>query len=109
MSDTSATKKAAIVALKEQKISNRAIANKENVSPSTVSRINKRYGANRQFDSKSPRTGSPTKITERDAQRATRMLSSGQARNVSDLKRKLFPYLHVNPVKSPKGPQKTWP
>jgi IS30 family transposase len=39
MSDTSATKKAAIVALLEQKMSNRAVAKKENVFPSTVSRI----------------------------------------------------------------------
>jgi hypothetical protein len=42
MSDKSATKKAAIVALKEQKMSNRAVAKKkENVLPSTMSRINK--------------------------------------------------------------------
>jgi hypothetical protein len=50
MSDTSATKKATIVALKEQKLSNRAVAAKENVSASTVLRINAQYGANQQFE-----------------------------------------------------------
>jgi transposase len=99
MSDTSATKKAAIVALKEQKLSNRAVAAKENVSTSTVSRINARYGANHQFEAKSPRPGRPSKISEHDAQKAMRMLSSGKARNASDLKRKLFPDIHEDTIR----------
>jgi transposase len=94
MSDTSATKKATIVALKEQKLSNRAVAAKENVSASTVSRINARYGANHQFEAKSPRPGS-----EHEAQKAMRMLSSGKARNASDLKQKLFPNIHEDTIR----------
>jgi transposase len=70
MSDTSATKKAAIVALKEQKLSNRAVAAKENVSASTASRINARYSANHQFEAKSPWPGLSSKILEHDVQKA---------------------------------------
>ena len=99
MSNTSATKKAVIVTLKELELSNRFVAGKENVSASTVSRINARYGANHQFEAKSPRPGRPSKISESDAQKAMQMLSSGKAKNASDLKRKLFPDIHVDTVR----------
>jgi transposase len=80
MSDTTAAQKAAIVALKETEMSNRAVAYKENVAPSTVSRINARYGTHN-FESKVPKKGRPTKLEERDIRRAVRMLSTGQAKN----------------------------
>jgi transposase len=99
MCDTSATQKAAIVALKEAQQSNREVAEKENVAPSTVSRLNARYGPTHEFDSKAPKTGRPTKLGERDMRKALRMLSSGQAKNASDLKRKFFPHLHVDTVR----------
>ncbi|KAK7059257.1 hypothetical protein R3P38DRAFT_3167528 [Favolaschia claudopus] len=100
MCDTSATKKSAIVALKEAGWSNRDVAEKENVAPSTVSRINARYGPTHDFDAKTPRQGRPRKINERDVPKALRLLSSGKAKNASDLQRKYFPHLHVDTIRA---------
>jgi IS30 family transposase len=50
MPDTAGAKKGEIVAQKDTKMSKRVVASKENVAPSTVSRINGRYGmVNPQF------------------------------------------------------------
>ncbi|KAK7015347.1 hypothetical protein R3P38DRAFT_3570789 [Favolaschia claudopus] len=100
MCDTSATKKSAIVALKEAGWSNRDVAEKENVAPSTVSRINARYEPTHNFDEKTPRQGRPRKIDERDIRKALRLLSSGKAKNASDLQRKYFPHLHVDTIRA---------
>ncbi|KAK6971809.1 hypothetical protein R3P38DRAFT_3141101, partial [Favolaschia claudopus] len=100
MSDTTASKKAAIVALKEARFSNRAVAEKENVAPSTVSRINNRYGPTHHFDAKTFRPSRRRKMDDRDIRTALRMLSSGQAKNVADLQRRFFPHLHVDTVKA---------
>ncbi|KAK6966656.1 hypothetical protein R3P38DRAFT_3119248, partial [Favolaschia claudopus] len=100
MSDTTASKKAAIVALKEAGFSNRAVAEKENVAPSTVSRISNRYGPTHHFDAKTSRPGCPRKIDDRDIRTALRMLTSGQAKNVTDLQRRFFPHLHVDTIKA---------
>ncbi|KAJ7165193.1 hypothetical protein C8R46DRAFT_1035799 [Mycena filopes] len=88
MSDTTAAKKGAIVALKEAGMSNREVADKENVAPLTVSRINARG------TSKAPKKGCPIKMDCRDIQKALQMLSSGRAENATDLQRKFFPHLH---------------
>ncbi|KAJ7859886.1 hypothetical protein B0H13DRAFT_2355921 [Mycena leptocephala] len=70
MSDTSAVQKATIVALKDVGMSNRQVADKENVAPSTMSRINARYGPTHDFDSKAPKKGRPSKLDERDEREA---------------------------------------
>ena len=64
---TSASKKAVIVTSKKFGMSDREIAAKENVDPSTVSCIVRRYGKTLNFDSITPKTGRPHKMGERDA------------------------------------------
>ncbi|KAJ7041348.1 hypothetical protein C8F04DRAFT_947307 [Mycena alexandri] len=96
MSETTAGKKGAIVALKEAGMSNGQVAGKENVAPSAVSRINEQYGPNHDFESKGHKKGRPSKLDEKDMRKAARMLSSGKAKNASDSKRKFFPHLHVD-------------
>jgi transposase len=100
VADTTAAKKGAIVALKGERMSNREVTDKENVAPSTVSRINRRYGKTHDFESKGAKTGRPTKLSERDIQKAVRMLSTGQAKNASDLQRKFFPRIHVDTLRN---------
>ena len=63
----SASKKAIIVNSKKCGMSDREIAAKENVDPSTVSCIVWRYGKTCNFDSITPKTGHPHKMDERDA------------------------------------------
>ena len=58
---TSASKKAVIVTSKKCGMSDREIAAKENIDPSTVSRIVWRYGKTLDFDSITPKTGCPGK------------------------------------------------
>ncbi|KAJ7462835.1 hypothetical protein FB451DRAFT_1043553 [Mycena latifolia] len=81
-------------------MSNRAVADKENVAPSTVSRINARYGPTHNFESKAPKKGRPTKLEEKDIRTAVRMLSTGQAKNATDLQRRFFPAVHVDTIRN---------
>ena len=78
---------------------NREIADKENVAPSTVSRITTRYGKNHQFNTKKPKPGRPTKMSEKDIRFACRMISTSKAKNATDLKRKFFPSIHVDTLR----------
>lgn len=99
MRDTSAAKKAAIVTRKSLGQSNRQVAQKENVNPSTVSKINNRYGDKHNFDEKKPRSGRPRKLSDRDVRRALYLLSTRQAKNATDLQRAEFPHVTVDTVR----------
>ena len=87
----SASKKAIIVTSKRCGMSDREIAAKENVDPSTVSHIVRRYGKTLNFDSITPKRGCPRKMDERDVRKAHWMIDSGAARNATDLKHQYFP------------------
>src|ERR1700761_312198 len=99
MADTTCAQKSAIVTWKAAGLTDRQVAEKENVAPATVCRINKRYSQTRDFDAKGRKTGRPTKFTEQDRRKAARLLSSGRAKNASDLKRNFFPDLHVDTIR----------
>ena len=64
---TSASKKTMIVTRKEEGMSVRKIAEKENINPSTVSWVIQRYGETHDFESISSKTGQPHKMSEKDA------------------------------------------
>lgn len=96
---TTPTKKARIVQLKALGLTDRDIANKENVNHSTVSRINARYAVTRDFYDKRPRSGRPRKIDTYNTRIALRMLANGTARDTTDLKRKQFPTISVDTVR----------
>lgn len=99
MRDTSAAKKAAIVTQKSLGQSNRQVAEKENVNPSTVSKINKCYGPKHNFDEKKPRSGRPRKLSDKDVRHALHLLSTGQRKNASDLCRMDFPHVTVDTIR----------
>src|SRR6266567_8047516 len=63
---TTPTKKARIVQWKDLGLTDREVANKENVNHSTVSRVYMRYGKTRNFYNKRPRTGRPHKLDAYD-------------------------------------------
>ena len=96
---TSASKKATIVTSKKCGMSDRETAAKENVDPSTVSRIVRRDGKTLDFDTITPKTGCPRKLGERDARKAHQMIDSGAARNVTDLKHQYFPDVGIKTVR----------
>ncbi|CAK5266520.1 unnamed protein product [Mycena citricolor] len=77
MADTSAPKKATIVALREAGLTTREVAKKENVAPSTVSRIAARYGPMHDFEAKGPRRGRKPLFTECDVRKAQNLLNTG--------------------------------
>ena len=66
---TYAPKKAIMVTSKKCGMSDREIAAKENIDPSTVSCIVQRYGKILNFDSITPKTGRPRRMGERNAQK----------------------------------------
>jgi len=95
---TTSTEKACIVQLKDLGMTDREVANKENVNHSTVSRVYTRYGKTRNFYDKRPRTGRPRKLDAYDTRIALQMLANGTAHDVTDLKHKQFPLLSINTV-----------
>lgn len=90
---TTPTKKARIVQLKEQGLTNQAVATHTQVHPSTVSRIYAHYGRTQKFYNVKPKSGWPRKLTTSEAQTGLKMLANGTAQDATDLQRKLF--LHV--------------
>lgn len=96
--NTTPTKKARIVLLKDQGESNRAVAAKEDVDPSTVSRIYGQYGKTCRFYEKKHRSGRPHKLNDYDVQIGRCLLSNGSAQNAADLQQKQFPHTHVDTV-----------
>ena len=99
MTETTPTKKSRIVQLKDLGHTNRDVVEKENVNPSTVSRIYGRYGKTQKFYEKKHRSGRPHKLNDYDIHIALRKLSNGSARNATDLQKKEFPNVSVNTLR----------
>jgi transposase len=100
LADTTPAQKAAIVTRKSLGMTTRQIANNENVSPSTVSRITNRYGETSDFAAKGTKKGRECKMSKRDVDLACRMLSSGHCKNATSIQRTFFPLLHVDTIRN---------
>jgi orotate phosphoribosyltransferase-like protein len=98
LADTTAAQKSAIVMQKSLGMTNHQIADKENVSPSTVSCITNRYAETNDFEAKGTKTGWKPKMTNCDIHLACRMLSTSHACNAMDLQRQFFPNLHPDTI-----------
>ena len=96
MTETTPTKKSRIVQLKDLGHTNRDVAEKENVNPSTVSRIYGRYGKTRKFYEKKHWSGCPHKLNDYDMCIALRKLSNRSAQNATDLQQKEFTNVSVD-------------
>ena len=81
-------------------MSTRQVAYKENISPSTVSRITNRYGKTSNFAAKGTKKGQEYKMSKMDVDLACRMLSSGRCKNATEIKHNYFPLLHVDTIRS---------
>ena len=90
MTETTPTKKSCIVQLKDLRHTNRDVAEKENINPSTVSHIYGRYGKTQKFYEKKHQSGCPHKLNDYDMHIALQKLSNRSARNVTDLQQKEF-------------------
>ncbi|KAF8868986.1 hypothetical protein BD779DRAFT_1458573, partial [Infundibulicybe gibba] len=92
---TSPTKKARIVALKAEGLTDRNIASCFSVHPTTVARIVKKYGTGTSFYHTAHKPGRPAKITDNDVRFAIRLLGACKAVDATDLQCQYFP--HVTP------------
>ena len=100
LADTTPAQKASIVTRKSLGMMTRQIASKENVSPSTVSRITNQYNKTSDFTVKGKKKGRRCKMSKRDVDLACRMLSSSHCKNAADIKRTFFPHLHVDTIRN---------
>ena len=98
MTYTSPTKKAQIVLLRTQGVSEKEIAEKYSVDKTTVNWIFKRYKESKDFYHTKMKSGCPRKFTTHDVRIAARTLASTQAHDVADLQRQHFPNLHANTI-----------
>ena len=98
LADTTAAQKSAIVTQKSLGMTNRQIADNENVSPSTVSRITNLYAETNDFEAKGTKTGQKHKMTNCNIHLACRILSTGHACNATDLQQQFFPNLHPDTI-----------
>jgi transposase len=96
MTYISPTKKARIVLLRTQGVSEKEIAEKYSVDRTTVNWIFKRYKESKDFYHAKKKTGRPHKFTTHDVHIAARMLASTRAHDVADLQRQHFLNLHAN-------------
>jgi hypothetical protein len=96
---TSPTKKARIILLKRQGVSDSEIAQRYSVDRSTVNRIFHRYAENPDFYQVKPKSGRPRKFMTNDVRVAVQMLVSTQAHDVMDLQRQRFPDLHPDTIR----------
>ena len=99
MTYTSPTKKARIVLLRSEGVSEKEVAERYSVDRSTVNRIFKKYKDSKDFYHIKEKSGRPRKFTTHDVRIATRMLASTKAHNVSDLQRQHFPTLHPDTIR----------
>ena len=99
MTYTSPTKKAQIVLLRSQGVSEKEIAEKYSVDRSTVNHIFKKYKETKDFYYTKKKSGHPRKFTAHDVRIATRMLASTKAHDVADLQRQHFPNLHADTIR----------
>jgi len=100
LADTTPAQKAAIVMRKSFGMTTRQIASKENVSPSTVSRITNQYDETSDFTVKGKKKGQQCKMSKRDVDLACRMLSSSRCKNATDIQHTFFPHLHVDTIQN---------
>ena len=98
MTYTSPTKKAQIVLLRTQGVSEKEIAEKYSVDRTTVNQIFKRYKESKDFYHTKMKSGCPHKFTTHDVCIAARMLASIQAHDIADLQRQHFPNLHADMI-----------
>ena len=99
MTYTSPTKKARIVLLRSEGVSEKEVAERYSVDRSTVNRIFKRNKESKNFYHTKEKSGRPRKITTHDVRIATRMLASTKAHDVADLQRQHFPNLHPDTIR----------
>ena len=85
MTYTSPTKKAQIVLLRTQDVSEKEIAEKYSVDRTTVNQIFKRCKESKNFYHTKMKSGRPHKFMTHDVCIAARMLASTQAHDVTDL------------------------
>ncbi|KAF9232481.1 hypothetical protein BU15DRAFT_28302, partial [Melanogaster broomeanus] len=96
----SPTKKARICRDRAAGLSDRDIAKKFNLHRTTVKRIFDRYAKSEAYYKVKPKPGRSRKFTVHDARLATRVLARGEARDVADLQRKLFPNLSADTIRT---------
>ena len=99
MTYTSPTKKARIVLLRSEGVSEKEVAERYTVDRSTVNRIFKRNKESKNFYHTKEKSGRPRKFTTHDVRIATRMLASTKAHDVADLQRQHFPNLHPDTIR----------
>jgi Transposase/Homeodomain-like domain len=98
MTYTSPTKKAQIVLLRMQGVSEKEIAEKYSVDRTTVNWIFKRYKESKDFYHTKKKSDCSHKFTTHDVRIAARMLASTRAYDVADLQRQHFPNLHADTI-----------
>jgi len=96
---TSNSQRTSIVSLKAAGLTNREIAEKENVSPGTVSNIDRAWCKTGKIHSIKPKIGWPLKMSDEDVHKAVEMLSTCRAKNAADLQRLFFPHFSVDTVR----------
>jgi DDE superfamily endonuclease/Homeodomain-like domain len=99
MTYTSPTKKAQIVLLRTQHVSEKEIAEKYSVDRTTVNQIFKRYKESKDFYHIKKESGCPCKFTTHEVCITARMLASTRAaHDVADLQRQHLPNLHADMI-----------
>ena len=95
---TSSMKKAQIVLIRKQGVSEKEIAIKYSVDRSTVNQIVKKYNETKDFYHTKKKSGHTRKFTTHDVCIAARMLASTQAHDIADLQRQHFPNIHADTI-----------
>ena len=97
---TSPTKKARICRDRAAGLSDGYIAKKFNLHRTTVKRIFDRYAKSEAYYDVKPKPGRSRKFTVHDTRLAARTLARGEARDVADLQRKLFPDISADTIRT---------
>ena len=87
MAYTSPMKKAQIVLLRTQSVSEKEVAERYSVDRSTVNQIIKRYKESKDFYYAKEKSGCPHKFTTLDIHIAVRILASTQAHDIANLQK----------------------
>jgi transposase len=97
---TSPSTRARIISLKDQGLTDRAVAEKlGKIHFTTVNKVYRDYRAGRDIFAPKPRSGRPRVLGTRSAQYGALVLSRGLVQSASDLQREFFPDVSVDTVR----------